>query len=147
MSHAPEAVPHHSIFPTLLKHNSPYSQSVLRVLATNAGLALMASVASWTLHVGIDAPPIYVVNLPLCLGTPLFLLGVPLIFVSAPEPYVRMYSWGAIGLGAALTAAWILFAFLDPHGVYAFGNTGLLFGWMAGGTVYQILLILLIASS
>lgn len=87
------------------------------------------------------------VNLPLCLGIPLFLLGAPLTFVSAPEPYVRVYSWGAIVLGAALTAAWILCVFTDPRGVQAFTETGLLFGWMAGGTVYQILLIVLVARS
>lgn len=132
---------------TLLKRNAPYTQTVLRILATNAGLALVASVASWSLHLGIDTSPVYVVNLPLCLGTPLVLLGAPLLFISAPEPYVRVYSWGAIGLGAAITGAWILFAFTDPTGVQAFTEGGLLFGWLAGGTVYEILLIVLVASS
>lgn len=110
-------------------------------------MALLGSVGAWLLQTSLAAPPIYLINLPLCLGIPLFLLGAPILLVSAPEPYVRVYSWGAIGLGFLLAATWCLTAFIDPHATHPFTQTGLLFGWMAGGTIYEVLLIVLVASS
>lgn len=110
-------------------------------------LAILASLSSWIVQTGSASLPVYFLHLPFSLGIPYLLLWAPMALVSAPSQYRRTYSWGAIVLALGLSATWCAFAWIDPLASQSVTQTVLLFGWMAGGTVYEVLLILLVASS
>ena len=120
---------------------------VLTALAVGAGLAILVSAGSWIGLTGRDALPVYLIYLPFSLGIPYILLGAPVALISAHSTHMRVYSWGAVALALALSATWCLFAVMDPMASQSFTQTVLLFGWMAGGTIYEVLLLLLVASS
>lgn len=128
-------------------HDTPYVQRVFNVLLVGGLLATVASCGSWALHPSLDSPPLYLIHLPHCLLLPLALLGLPLKYLSAPAPYKRIYSWGAAALGVSLAGGWSIAALFDPMAVRDLTQWGLLFGWMAGGTTYEVLLLWLLARS
>jgi hypothetical protein len=90
---------------------------------------------------------VYLLYLPFCLGIPYVLLGAPVALISAPIARLRTYSWGAVALALVLSGTWCLFAIIDPLASQAVTQTVLLYGWMVGGTVYQVLLLLLVANA
>jgi hypothetical protein len=127
--------------------NTFYARRILSALTIGIGFATLASLSTWILQAGPETPPVYLLHLPFSLGIPYLLLGAPVAMISAPDVYLRIYSWGAVILALALSATWCAFAWIDPSAGQEFTQTVLLFGWMAGGTAYEVLLILLVASS
>lgn len=131
----------------MLQSTTTASRRLLLTIAIGTGLAGLFSFASWFSQPGPTASPVYLLHLPLGLGVPYVLLGAPLSLISASPFYRRIYSWGAVVLVLVLSVTWCTFAVLDPLASQPFTQTVLLYGWMAGGTTYEVLLILLVASS
>lgn len=131
----------------LVIQNTSYSRRVLFAITIGASLATLVSLGSWIGQTGPGTPPVYLLHLPVSLGIPYLLLGAPLALISAPDAYRRIYSWGAVLLALGLSATWCIFAWIDPSGSRSFTQTVLLFGWMIGGTAYEVLLIFLVARS
>lgn len=134
-------------FSPVLKPIPPASRRVFIALAIGISLALPVSTGSWLGLTGPEAPPVYLLYLPFCLGIPYVLLGAPVALISAPIARLRTYSWGAVALALVLSGTWCLFAVIDPLASQAVTQTVLLYGWMVGGTVYQVLLLLLVANA
>jgi hypothetical protein len=125
--------------------NTPYSRRVFTVLFVGGLLASAASYGSWVLQPDPEATPLYLLHLPHCLLLPLALLGLPIRYFSVSASSERVYSRGAAALGASLAGAWSVAALVDPMAVSDLTQWGLIIGWMAGGTTYEVLLLWLLA--
>lgn len=113
-----------------------------RLLLAFAISALAVSVATW-IHASALAAAIYLWYFPGGVALPLLVLGAPLRLLSAPPHVSRRYAWGATTLGGGLVGGWSAAALLDPTAASALTHTSLLVGWMAGGLIYEVLLLYL----
>lgn len=111
------------------------------------GFSLLASLGPWIVGSGPEGPPVALFYLPFGLGIPYLLLGAPMALFGASKTHVETYSWGAVVLALSLAGMWCAYVILDPHVAHAYTQKGLLFGWMAGGTAYEVLLLLLVVRS
>ena len=140
--------------PSLITHtlsvprtNLPYARRVFLAIVVGMGFSLLASLGPWIIGPESDGPPMSLFCLPFGLGIPYLLLGAPMALFGPSKTHMKTYSWGAVVLALSLAATWCVYVILDPHMAHAYTQKGLLFGWMAGGTAYEVLLLLLVVRS